>query len=224
MPRRDAKPMNVGRNFYLVMKRIIFGLFVSLPCFGIAQQKVLSIVKNSIEKNSGFYKSFNLEQYSEISKPPKNELVEKPNVDSLIFNATKNTYIGPVQNESSKSIYLINDVNAKYKMRVAQIYLDPTLSEKEIDSIANIILTGLKNAGSFVSFCKKYSYHNRDFDCDLGWFKSGDMVKEFEEEVLKHKKGDIFRVKTVFGTHIVNVLENSIEESRTVIYTEIKFN
>ena len=30
--------------------------------------------------------------------------------------------------------------------------------------------------------------------CDLGWFVSGVMVKEFEDQIKKHKLNDIFTV------------------------------
>lgn len=64
--------------------------------------------------------------------------------------------------------------------------------------------------------CKKYSFSDiSEYDCDLGWFKSGVMVHEFEKAVLAHKKNDMFKVKTKFGTHIVKVLEDSLGESQT---------
>ena len=48
----------------------------------------------------------------------------------------------------------------------------------------------------------------------MGWFRSGQMVKEFEEAVLKLKKGEITKkpVKTKFGYHII--ILNDIRDSQ----------
>jgi peptidyl-prolyl cis-trans isomerase D len=42
---------------------------------------------------------------------------------------------------------------------------------------------------------------------DLGWFTEGQMVKEFNDYVLKGNKGDMGIVKTQFGIHIVKITE-----------------
>ncbi len=40
---------------------------------------------------------------------------------------------------------------------------------------------------------------------DLGWFADGSMVGPFNEAVLKGKVGDIVKVETVFGYHIIKI-------------------
>ena len=44
------------------------------------------------------------------------------------------------------------------------------------------------------------------------------MVEEFEREILKHKRGEIFPVDARFGRHIVKVLENPVKDSCRVYY------
>lgn len=40
---------------------------------------------------------------------------------------------------------------------------------------------------------------------DLGWFKEGDMVEEFDNALAEHEKGELFTVNTKFGTHLVEM-------------------
>ena len=56
----------------------------------------------------------------------------------------------------------------------------------------------------------------------MGWFRSGQMVKEFEEAVLKLKKGKITKkpVKTKFGYHIIML--NDVRDSQPKKINEIK--
>ena len=56
----------------------------------------------------------------------------------------------------------------------------------------------------------------------MGWFRSGQMVREFEEAVLKLKKGKITKkpVKTKFGYHIIML--NDIRASQPKKINDIK--
>jgi peptidyl-prolyl cis-trans isomerase C len=43
---------------------------------------------------------------------------------------------------------------------------------------------------------------------DLGWFKRGMMVKEFEDAAFNHAKGEVVGpVKTQFGWHLIQVTD-----------------
>ena len=42
---------------------------------------------------------------------------------------------------------------------------------------------------------------------DLGFFKRGRMVPEFDRFCFSHKKGDVGLVKTQFGWHVVKVTD-----------------
>jgi len=198
-----------------------------LPFLINAQRSEVSIKEFNIESKG---KSYEIEELKKVYSPIvklDNELnYSKATIDSFLLNGVKDSYIGPIQVNGQKYVYLIKDVISTYKMRAGQILIDPiNTSESGVDSIAKEILVKLKNGSSFDEMCKKYSYSdNSKHECDLGWFMSGEMVKMFEQAVLEHKKGDIFRVKSEFGTHIVKILEDSIEQSRVVTFLEIKLN
>ena len=72
-------------------------------------------------------------------------------------------------------------------------------------SLADKIYLELKNGASFQALAKKYSTcPSKEKGGDLGFFKEGQMVKEFKEATKKLGYGSISRpVRTQFGYHII---------------------
>lgn len=62
---------------------------------------------------------------------------------------------------------------------------------------------------SFENAAKKYSHcPSGKSGGDLGFFKKGMMVKEFEDSAFSLKQGEISKpVKTQFGWHLIEVIE-----------------
>ena len=93
---------------------------------------------------------------------------------------------------------------------------------KEEDEALQII-EQLKIKSEFSKLAKSYSIGpSKKNGGNLGWFRSGQMVKEFEEAVLKLKKGKITKkpVKTKFGYHIIML--NDIRDSQPKKINDIK--
>jgi parvulin-like peptidyl-prolyl isomerase len=69
----------------------------------------------------------------------------------------------------------------------------------------------LKAGGKWDDLAKEYSddLSNKDRGGDLGFFKRGQMVKEFEDTAFSMKPGDITPtpVKTQFGFHLIQVVQ-----------------
>ena len=85
------------------------------------------------------------------------------------------------------------------------------------------IIKKLKNKSEFSKLAKSYSIGpSKQNGGDLGWFRSGQMVKEFDEAILKLKKGAITKspVKTQFGYHII--ILNDIRNSKPKKINNIK--
>lgn len=77
------------------------------------------------------------------------------------------------------------------------------------DKKAKEVLDKLNKGLSFAEAARKYS------DCpssknggDLGWFRKGKMVPEFEKAAFESDKGKLLGpVKTQFGYHLIKVLD-----------------
>lgn len=81
----------------------------------------------------------------------------------------------------------------------------------ETEEEANAIIDEINNGLSFADAAMKYSTcPSKDVGGNLGEFSRGQMVPEFEDAVFEMKKGDISSpVKTQFGYHIIELLENN---------------
>lgn len=88
-----------------------------------------------------------------------------------------------------------------------QVHAAHILVKKEDE--AKSLLAKLNSGENFSELAKRYS------DCpsgkrggDLGWFGSGQMVREFEEAAFKGTKGSVVGpVKTQFGWHLIKILD-----------------
>lgn len=88
-----------------------------------------------------------------------------------------------------------------------QVHAAHILVKREDD--AKSLLTKIAAGENFSDLAKKHS------DCpsgrkggDLGWFGTGQMVREFEEAAFKCEKGSVVGpVKTQFGWHLIKILD-----------------
>lgn len=96
---------------------------------------------------------------------------------------------------------------------VAHIFFNPKKNgANEAENRASHVLTLLKQSGKFEQLAEQYSedpnFENGGF---LGTFKSGEFIKELEEEVIKMKPNDISNVvKSKAGYHILKLISKKV--------------
>lgn len=74
------------------------------------------------------------------------------------------------------------------------------------ESEANVVLYDITHGKSFEEVAKEKSIcPSGKKGGELGWFARGQMIKEFENACFNANKGDILKVKTQFGWHIIKV-------------------
>ncbi|WYY00251.1 peptidylprolyl isomerase [Oxyplasma meridianum] len=88
------------------------------------------------------------------------------------------------------------------KIRCSHILVEKETTAKEV-------LEKIKSGESFAKMAEKYSIDGtRKRGGDLGFFKRGAMVKEFEKASFALKKGEVSGiVKTNYGYHIIKRTE-----------------
>src|SRR3989339_398758 len=89
----------------------------------------------------------------------------------------------------------------------SEIQVDTTLSD-EVKKLAEKVLQDIKAGANFASSATKYGQDGTaTTGGDLGWFKKGDMVPEFETVAFALKKGEMSQklVETQYGYHIIRL-------------------
>lgn len=191
------------------LKKILLGLLFTLA-FGAAKSQTLAQIKNILDttKNPvGFVKfvlkkKFYIDTVAVISTQ---SFMGK--ADSLAYHGKVGKVYGPFKKENILVKILMKAPNTFY--HVKHILLDTsfystTFADKLADSIIDRIHSGASNFNSQASTYSE-DYITASKGGDLGWFVRGAMLPQLDEAIAKHKKGDIFKVWTAAGLHIVMI-------------------
>lgn len=146
-------------------------------------------------------------------------------VDSLAYVGKEGRVYGPFNSKKGKYLYKILAKVPNTFFHVSHILLDTTTFRKKFaDSLANKIMQKIKSGeASFESMSATYSSDNRSAvkGGDLGWFSKGVMLPQLEDAVAAHKKGDVFKVWTDSGLHIVTIKDNPKEDAGFVLMLRV---
>ena len=146
----------------------------------------------------------------EILRKNKDKIMAKYWLNNFLINNTSEEKIQDFYKKYLENFQTFKEFNASH------------ILVKEEDEALKIIKK-LKIKSEFSKLAKSYSIGpSKENGGNLGWFSSGQMVKEFDEAVLKLKKGTITKkpVKTKFGYHIIML--NDIRNSQPKKINEIK--
>ena len=124
--------------------------------------------------------------------------------DSLAYKGKIKKVYGPYDN--GKVLVQILAKLPNTFNRISQIFLDTTVYTRRIaDSLANDIILRIKNGStSFEDMAQTFSMGGESVTKgDIGWIATGALLPEMERELRKHKKGEVFKVWTKSGVHIV---------------------
>jgi len=139
------------------------------------------------------------------------------NIDSLLFNAPLGTVLGPVSDNNMFRLFKVTDRQSRPdSLKASHILISYAGSqvqkatrskdraEKLADSVYNVVKANpqmFEVLGGSISD-DEYSKKKQG---DLGWFADGAMVPEFNTAVLNGNIGDIKKVETPFGYHIIKI-------------------
>lgn len=134
--------------------------------------------------------------------------------DSLAYKGKVNKTYGPFKGNNVLIKILAKLPNTFY--HVSHIVLDTGLFKKEFaDSLADKIIKRIKSGSStFESMAATYSADHSSAvkGGDLGWFVRGVMLPQLDNGIRTHAKGELFKVWTPSGLHIVTVKDKPKED------------
>ena len=152
------------------------------------------------------------EELIDILKKNKDQIIAQYWLNNFLLNKTSEEKIKNFYTKYLENFKTFKEFNASH-----------ILVNEEDEAFQ--IIKKLENKSKFSELAKSYSVGpSKEKGGNLGWFRSGQMVKEFEEAILKLKKGTITKkpVKTRFGYHIIML--NDIRNSRPKKINDIKQN
>ena len=130
--------------------------------------------------------------------------------DSLAYNGKVGKVYGPWKGANYLIKVLAKVPNTFY--HVSHILLDTVLFKRNFaDSLSKNIITKISaGTSTFSEMAGTYSADRGSSSRggDLGWFVRGAMLPQLDEAIAAHKKGDIFKVWTPAGLHIVTIKDN----------------
>jgi peptidyl-prolyl cis-trans isomerase D len=146
-------------------------------------------------------------------------------LNDILFNAAKGTSFGPYFMDNSYRIsrlaairYLPDSVKARHILLKAQ-----QANAEQLFKLADSILNLIKGGSDFAMLAMLYSGDgSAQNGGDLGWFKDGDMVKPFNDTCFLGNKGDVKKVITQYGIHVVQILDQSQPSRKVQIGTLVK--
>jgi|GEM_PF-331458 len=134
--------------------------------------------------------------------------------DSLAYTGKIKKVYGPYGDKSNRFLVQLLTKAPNQFYHISQIFIDTSIFRYRIaDSLGNLIIRKLKDsAASFDQLAKTYSMGGEGGG-DLGWIARGAMVPQIEHEINAHKKGEVFRIWSANGLHIIRKVENPREDT-----------
>lgn len=130
--------------------------------------------------------------------------------DSIAYKGKTGKVYGPFKNQNILVKILGKLPNTFY--HVSHIVLDTGIFKQNFaDSLASNIINKIKSGtATFESMASTYSsdYNTSQNGGDLGWFVRGIMLPQLDKAISTHKKGEIFKVWTKAGLHIVTIKDS----------------
>jgi peptidyl-prolyl cis-trans isomerase D len=140
-------------------------------------------------------------------------------LEDRIFAADSGEVFGPIyENGKFKIIKVVGTKqDSVYTMRASHILIKPAgATDKDTAEAMTRARDLLKKINGGASFADVARENGQDGTAskggDLGWFREGAMVTEFNNAVKNGRKGDKMVIKTQFGAHVLWITEEKTKK------------
>lgn len=208
------------------IKYIEFPIRFSSEDFVNAQKWIEKIVPDfTAESDLKQFVNYNSDESFDEKYYKKDELA-----DSLkyLYDKGDQLVIGPYyENESFKLSRIANYKMLPDSVKARHILIRPNAQTSEAfieaKAKADSLVLLIKNGADFGELAKTNSADgSASKGGDLGWFKEGQMVKEFNDSSFFQPKGKLMVVMTQFGAHVLEVTDRGKETKKAQIATIVR--
>jgi peptidyl-prolyl cis-trans isomerase D len=140
-------------------------------------------------------------------------------IDSLLFSSPVGTFVPPYEDNNAWHMARLMDIQARPDSMKAEHILiaykgayraaeSVTRTKEEAERLADSLLNVLRvDDTKLKALATSFSNDGsaKENNGDLGWFADGSMVYQFNEAVLNGKVGDLVKVSTPFGFHVIKI-------------------
>ena len=207
------------------MKKIILlTIFTAGVCFLHAQKLTVAQMKSGMEKAPNpvvYVRDVLKKKYKIDSITVVNTTRFLGIADSIAYTGKLGKVYGPV--EKKYLIQILGKAPNTFN-RISQIFIDTSTFTFHIaDSLANSIIKRIKDGtASFEDMTSIYSMGGEAAtNGDIGWMARGFIVPEIDNELPKRKKGEVFKVWSRTGVHIIKKTADAKQDAGFVLMLRV---
>lgn len=144
--------------------------------------------------------------------------------DSLAYNGKEKKVYGPYGPPGNKFIVQLLSKAPNQFYHVGQIFIDTAIFRKRLaDSLGDVILKKIADgSATFEQLAQTYSMGGEGpLKGDLGWIARGMLMPTIEHEMLVRKKGEVFKVWTRAGLHIIKKLDDPKQDTGFALMLQV---
>ncbi|UAY51371.1 peptidylprolyl isomerase [Ferruginibacter albus] len=200
------------------MNKLFLSLFL-LCCCNFANAQSIAQMKKVLDTTSdpiGYVKYVLKKKYTIDTISISSTTSFAGVADSLAYKGKQGKTYGPYTGRRGKYLVKILTKVPNTFYHVSHILLDTSVFRvKFANSLADTIIAKIQaGSSSFAAMASTYSSDNLSAakGGDLGWFSRGAMLPQLDRAIAMHKKGDIFKVWTRAGLHIVSITDSPKED------------
>lgn len=133
--------------------------------------------------------------------------------DSIAYTGKQGKVYGPIE---KKYLVLILGRAPNTFNRISQIFIDTsTFTRRIADSLANSIIQRIgSRQATFEDMAQAYSMGGEArTKGDIGWIARGAILPEIEKELAARKKGEVFKVWSRTGVHVIKKTADSKQDT-----------
>ncbi len=134
-----------------------------------------------------------------------------PQISDFVTNAQQGEVYGPYfEDETFKLTRLVSVAQLADSVKARHILLTGENMD-DANHLADSLMTLINKGSKFDELARLFSQDQGSAinGGDLGWFGEGMMVQPFNDAAFFGKKGDLVKVESQFGVHIINIQDQS---------------
>jgi hypothetical protein len=144
--------------------------------------------------------------------------------DSLAYKGKEKKVYGPYGKKGSQFLVQILNKAPNLFYRISQIFIDTSVFRYRVaDSLGDMILMKLRTGqSSFGQLAQTYSMGGESATHgDLGWIARGILLPQIEHEVSVHKKGEVFKMWSASGLHIIRKTDDPRQDTGFALMMQV---